>query len=236
MVNIISWNTCGACMAKLNLYYSSLLNFEKNNIIMIQEAGKIEKTGVFDHNLGTFSRGHSFKAVFLPQEGAGNPRCTTGILAEKELDENPVFNYFAPDENLETGKRPIVYYEHELLNPQTGQKENCILATAHLTANENKALDELEILNLSFKYQFDSRAHWLVIGDFNCDPATFKPESVKANVLHTKEPTIRSGKILDFAIFSDSLKGRVSRPQVVAIDGIYTSQESDHYPVTCQII
>lgn len=237
MVNIVSWNTRGACMPKLNTYYGSLLKSgDKNHIIMIQEAGAIEKIGVFDLTLGTSSRGHFFKGFFLPQEGAGNPRCTTGILAETELDENHIFNYFNPVKTLEIGKRPIVYYEHKLLNFTTKIKEKCILATVHLTANETKAVEELDFLNISFKYQFDSCAHWLVMGDFNCEPKTLNPESFGANILYTDEPTFQSGKTLDFVLFSDSLRGRVSKPKVIKMDGYYISPGSDHYPVTCQIL
>lgn len=227
MPRIISWNTQGSGIAKLYENYKILLTVP-NNIIMIQEAGNVGKGSgeSFDVTYGTSSRGHHFTGCFFEQPDVGNIRCTTGILVEKTITKNPIFHFCYLD-----CKRPVVYFEYTLHNVTTGNDEKFVFATAHLTANESKAKNELTTIFNTFEREFNN-AHWIIMGDFNCNAITAK--TICHNQISSPPgPTHQSGRILDYALHSKNLIGVIKVINGVPNDEHMMPLNSDHYPISC---
>ncbi|MDE6597695.1 MAG: endonuclease/exonuclease/phosphatase family protein [Clostridia bacterium] len=220
MPTIISWNTQGNCLTKLSEAHEMLFSPARDNIIMIQEAGNIQLENI---NFGRQREPnyHNFNSRFFEQQDALNIRCTTGMLVEDSyVNRSEIFQYAFL-------RRPIVCCE--FLNGN----EKYVFATVHLTANAQAAAQELIDINLAFRNQYDRGVKWIVIGDFNCQPNEIN-SNIPINISHPHRATHRSGRILDYAIYSDSLRGRIQ----VNFGGAsgYPSVPlcSDHYPIYCR--
>ncbi len=227
MPRIISWNTQGSYGSKLSECYSELLT-GADNIIMIQEAGNVgHKSGeCFDVIYGTRIYSHKFKACFFEQPDADNIRCTTGMLVETTIAEDPIIKSFYLE-----GKRPVVCFECRLKNNKTGEFENFVFATVHLTSNEVAAKKELAKIYTDFECKYNN-SHWFIMGDFNCDVRKIK--DINNNQISSPpRQTHRSGSILDYALHSKSLSGIIK-----VINGVPNNEHmiplsSDHYPISC---
>ena len=60
---------------------------------------------------------------------------------------------------------------------------------------------------------------WVLVADFNCDPAEFMatgwPRIVGGQIVHTSEPTIATGSIIDYAVVSNTLTGTLNiQPEI----------------------
>lgn len=230
-MRIISWNTQGDGLNKLNSAYSGLLSHSNDNIIMIQEGGNVgQPNGTqFSHTFGTSTRGHNFQACFFDQPGAKIEKCTTGILVE---DGFTVINFKA---YKGIGKRPIVVCECTYTHPVFGMR-SFVFATVHLTASEHTAEEELQDTYISLAHQYGlNNTPWLLMGDLNCQADKLNPD-IPMNISYPSNMTHQKGKKLDFAVFSDSMKSLTTINTRVCSDmEDYIPLSSDHFPVCCDI-
>lgn len=229
MPRIISWNTQGDSAGKLNAAYGGLLSNRDDNIILIQEGGNIGyPSGTqFSHTFGSSSRGHSFQVCFFDQPGAKKRQCTTGIFVENGfMLTKPIFCYPG------MGKRPIVTCECIYTYPGNVQKK-FVFATVHSTADEPIAEEELEDINLAFRNQYDREGTpWLIMGDFNCQADEFNSE-YPINISYPPNITHQNGKILDFALYSDNLRGSIN-VRICSDSDSKVPANSDHFPIYCE--
>ncbi len=229
MLTVISWNTRGDSINKINEVYDLLFSRAHNNVIMIQEAGNVghyngeEFPVTFGRRDGDY---YGFTGCFFGQAGALNPRCTTGILVEECSVRTKTIFCYPP-----LRKRPIVCCE---CVGNDGQKY--ALATVHSTANEGIAMDELNDINLAFRYQYaGADIKWLVIGDLNCQAERVVPD-LPMNLICPSTATHESGKTLDFALYSDNLKGQINIRLGGASGSSVIPAASDHFPICCTIL
>ncbi len=223
-VCITSWNTQGDGINKISQSISSFMNSKLNNIFLIQEAGKVEYPGVLCNvNFGK----QNFQGLFCEQNDAINKRCTTGILVKDSIKAK----FFCYDG---MGERPIVCAVIQYTAPKYGEARECIIATVHLTANSQKSVGELIDMNIAFREQFPD-SDWLIMGDMNCPPDEINVSEtlVPINIVPPDSPTHQSGKIFDYAIVSDTLKGKVGLFVGGVNDPSFVPIDSDHFPVSC---
>lgn len=224
MPRIISWNTRGSYLSKLNAAYGVLLSDKKDNIIMIQEGGNVgQASGTqFPVTFGAGSRNHIFNSCFFDQPGSKNKKCTTGILVEDGFTINNQIFCYTP-----IGKRPIVTCECIYM------RSRYVFATVHSTAEEILAEEELQDINLAFRNQYDrNNIPWIIMGDLNCQADTFSSD-YPINVSYPNNMTHENGKTLDFAIYSDLLKGKINVKMCTNLKGILPNS-SDHFPICCE--
>lgn len=224
LVNITSWNTRGNSIARTSEACGSILREDMPNIVLIQEGGNVER---FHESFPVSLGRHNFNAYYFEQPDAEIYKCTTGILTETPFSVN-----FMAYEGM--GKRPIVC-ACTVVSDQKGSREY-IIATVHLTAAEGIAGEELIDMNLAFNHQFPGK-NWLIMGDFNCPPdkLDLSDSPIPVHIAVSNSPTHESGKTFDYAIFSDSLKGRVSLQMGGANDKGFVPASSDHFPVYCML-
>lgn len=228
MPRIISWNTQGDFLNKLGASYNALLSNSNDNIIMIQEGGSLNRfvSNQCDNVNIPFEVGlgdHNFNAYFYEQPHSKNSRCSIGMLVEKGgfgINEC-VFKYTA------IGKRPIVTCECICI----GSRQEFVFATVHSTAYEKVAKDELNDIFSSFNMQYPDTP-WLIMGDFNCQADKLDLECI-TNISFPYSITHQSGKILDFALYSDSLKGKINIKICSDSSGM-VPLSSDHFPIYCE--
>lgn len=224
MPRIISWNTRGDCVSKLNAAYGTLLSGRNDHIIMIQEGGNVgQPSGTqFPVRFGTATRGHNFTACFFDQPASKIEKCTTGMLVENGFAiSNQIFCY------TPIGKRPIVTCEC------TYGGKNYVFATVHSTAAETLAEEELQDINLAFRNQYDrDRIPWIVMGDMNCQADTFSSD-YPINISYPPNMTHERGKTLDFAIYSDLLQRKIN-VEICADSEGSVPISSDHFPICCE--
>lgn len=229
-MRIISWNTQGDSLNKLNSAYNGLLSSCNDNIIMIQEGGNVgQPNGTqFSHTFGTSSRGHKFQACFFEQPNAKIQKCTTGILVEEGFNNVNFKSYQG------IGKRPIVVCECTCAHPTLGTRA-FVFATVHLTASEHTAEEELQDTYISLAHQYGlNNVPWLLMGDLNCQADKLNPD-IPMNISYPSNRTHQRGKKLDFAVFSDSMKLIASIDTRICSDtGGYVPLSSDHFPVYCE--
>ena len=210
-VNIVSWNTFGGGIAKLAQAPRYTVRQDMPNIFFVQEGGSVG--GIPDEvEIG----GELYKTFFFKQPDDGSHRLSIGILLqEKAFDEYEIGQFPGP------GKRPIVYYE----------SDDFIAATAHLTACSAVAKDELKRLNDTMKDKYTDK-HWLVMGDFNCEPESLDASALGLNIYTPGYLTHNGEKTLDFLICSDSFNGHLE-VDIASDDSGFTANASDHYPIRC---
>lgn len=207
-------------MRRLSESYSGLLSSGNGNVIMIQEGGNVgSKSGTqFPF---TFSRRHEFNACFFEQPYSKKQQCTTGMFVESGFTiKDQIFCYSG------VGKRPIVTCEC------TYGTQEYVFATVHSTAAERLAEEELQIINLSFRNQYDCNGiPWIIMGDLNCQADEFVPD-YPINISYSPGMTHQNGKTLDFAVYSDLLKGKINVRICSDLSG-YVPASSDHFPIYC---
>ncbi len=226
-VCITSWNTQGDGINKISQSISSFMNSKLNNIFLIQEAGKVKNPGVLCNvNFGK----QNFQGLFCEQNGAINKRCTTGILVKDSIGAIGATLFYYRG----MGKRPIVCASIPYMDKEDGEARECIIATVHLTANSQKSVHELIDMNIAFREQFPD-SDWLIMGDMNCPPDEINVSEtlVPINIKCPGRPTHQSGKIFDYAIVSDALKGKVELFVGGGNDQSFVPDNSDHFPVSC---
>ena len=211
-VNIVSWNTFGASIEKLNQCHSDILYSDMPNAIFIQEAGSFKN---YDQEVEIVLGKEKYRGYFVKDEKAKyNFRCTTGILLQKRHFEGWKFGKIDSGE-----KRPIVAAYNET--------SDSLIATVHAIAANKPARSELSGIIENFKSIFSK---WFLMGDFNCHPEDLIADGVigKENISYSEEFTHNSGTTIDFAVFSDNYVGTNVE---IASKSEFVPLESDHYPI-----
>lgn len=238
MPALISWNTQGKGRSKLSGAYSELLSRNNDNIIMIQEFGnpnqfdsKLISNGSIIHTVDSFGRDfgeyHIFNVCLVEQINCENKRCTTALFIE---DSYTILEcgIFPVDRNIEgiNFKRPALCCRCQRGN------EQYIFGTVHLTAHDSVAAMQLNEIYWGFRGLYQRGEKWIIMGDFNCPPEKFDPNGL-LNISHTNSATQWSGNKLDYAIFSDSLRGRIRVNKGGVRGNPIISGDSDHWPIHC---
>lgn len=220
-INFISWNTQGDGIRKISDSCSAFFQSGIPSILLLQEAGSVCKNygSLFNTSFGR----HAMNGYFVEQDNVGNPRCTTGIFSETSLTGS--FN-----KHEKIAKRPIVCLE---LSTAAG---NYAIATIHATANHNVSKNELLTAAQYLDQTYFGKNGWLLMGDFNCEPHELVATGIpSANIAASGAVTQQSGHQLDYAIFSNSLIGKVTVCFGAPGDTNFVPLSSDHYPVYCTL-
>ena len=213
-VNIVSWNMQGHGIEKLTNAQKYLIPGDIPSVILIQEAGVlVNKTPVKKYS------GRIFNGLFAEHEKAKNKRCTTGVFADTAI--------FADARYMKgIAKRPIVYAK---IVADSGEY---IIATIHATAFQDTALEEISEAFLTMNDEFYDCAGWILMGDFNCSKKLLTEAGVPdKNIEAVKVPTQSGGHTLDYAVFSDSLMGKVKVTVGTPWGKGFVPLNSDHYPI-----
>lgn len=221
-INIISWNTQGDGIKKISESCGVLFQSGIPSIFLIQEAGEVCKSygTLFTTSFGR----HEMNGYFVEQENVKNPRCTTGIFAE----HSSLTGNFTKHEKI--AKRPIVCLE---FSTSSG---SYVVATIHATADRPTATKELADAEQYLKQTYSAKNGWLLMGDFNCEPDDLTEAGIPGtNIAASGRATQKSGGNLDYAIFSNSLIGKVAVRFGVPGDPYFVPLSSDHYPVYCTL-
>lgn len=221
LINIISWNTQGDGIKKISETCGAFFASGAASIFLLQEAGSVCKT--YGRTFTTSFGRRSMSGYFAEQDNVDNLRCTTGIFAENTLNGS-----FEQQDQI--AKRPIVCLN---LYTATG---NYIIATIHATANHHVSTGELLTAFQALNQTYAGKSGWLLMGDFNCEPAELISKGIpKNNIAASGKATHQSGRQLDYAIFSNSLIGRVAVKFGTPGEPGFVPLSSDHYPVYCTL-
>lgn len=223
MPRIISWNTQGNCMNKLDQAHGGLLSCGNDNIILIQEGGNIGQPykNTFQKSFGR----HSFTACFFEQTGVKNLRCSTGMFVENGFFiVDTIFAY--QDDKI--CRRPIVTCHCRY------KDSYFVVATVHCTANQQIAAEELEEINRAFRNEYDREdIPWFIMGDFNCQVGKCKFTS-SINISYPPNMTHQNGKTLDFAMYSDHWSKKIN-VRICSDPNGQVSLLSDHFAICCEL-
>lgn len=221
MINIVSWNTQGDGIRKISDSCGDFFTSGAASILLLQEAGSVCKT--YGQTFTTPFGRHNMIGYFAEQDNVDNLRCTTGIFAENTLTGSF-------EQQNQIAKRPIICLN---LFAATG---NYIIATIHATANHHVAANELLTACQFLNHIYAGKSGWLLMGDFNCEPSELISKGIPAtNIAASGKATQQSGSQLDYAVFSNSLIGRVAVNFGVPNGSGSVPLSSDHYPVYCTL-
>ncbi len=193
-INVVSWNMQGwgnkyqndgvPADEKILMLINSLRNFiEGSTVIMLQECGDPEKTGLIKNKTWKGPDGEIYRCLITktdPLASIRGKRCSTAILVSEKLTVST-----AVELSLD-GARPMVYV---VINKMR-------FGTLHAIADESQSVTQV-------KSYLDLLAagndKWILMGDFNSRPEKYVTEKEKQY--------LRPEKLNDVAI-----RGTTSRP------------------------
>lgn len=176
-VTINSWNMQGGGRDKLAYLDSSLLG-NKNNIILVQEAGVSGTTGFLQNEVYQSQDGREFLCMLAVKDplAAMNERCTTAILVELPLVEHCQISAFY--DRVYSTARPLVYV----------QVGGLTIATFHAIANASYSVVEVKNA-ISRINEITRNGNWILMGDFNSEP--FDYDMNRSNIMPNEFNHIR---------------------------------------------
>ncbi|KNH08361.1 Cytolethal distending toxin subunit B [Candidatus Burkholderia brachyanthoides] len=256
-----TWNMQGSSAAtesKWNVNVRQLIQGPGAvRVLAIQEAGSVPATArltnrqipspagtiipirEYEWNLGTRSR-EEIRYIYFVDWDTGAGRVNPAIVTDTRADEvvpisNPIIS------QNQQPNRPIVGVGFR--RPGQIRAQDYFFTIHAFATGGGDAAPAVEAIHNHFSANGPPSAQWLIMGDYNINPATLQTRIDRRNpnvarnvsIITQSSPTQTSGNTLDYAVAGQVGAGQILARALAAamfVAQLYGQNVSDHVPVT----